>query len=110
MPSSGWMCWEYVAVYGCVRALTTAVVAVTVAVGGTSGPPALEAESRIRAADAEGNHHRPLLLLISGAQPGACCLTAEQWQHAAGLLSACGGGTGRVTDCDGDLLSGLRAA
>jgi len=29
---------EYVAVYGCIRALTTAVVAVTVAVGDTSGP------------------------------------------------------------------------
>jgi len=37
MPSSGLMCWEYVAVYGCVRALTAAVVAVTVAVRDTSG-------------------------------------------------------------------------
>jgi hypothetical protein len=32
MPSSGRMYWEYVAVYGCVRALTDADVAVTVAV------------------------------------------------------------------------------
>jgi hypothetical protein len=40
---------EYTAVYGCVRALTTAVVAVTVAVGDTSGPPASQAGSRIKA-------------------------------------------------------------
>src|SRR4029077_3099491 len=40
---------EYTAVYGCVRVLTTAVVAVTVAVGDTSGPPASQAGSRIKA-------------------------------------------------------------
>ena len=32
MPSSGWMCWQYMTVYGCVRALVVVVVAVTVAV------------------------------------------------------------------------------
>src|SRR5215470_2980446 len=42
---------EYVAVHGCVRALTAAVVAVMVAVRGTSGPPASAAGSRTRAAD-----------------------------------------------------------
>jgi hypothetical protein len=40
---------EYTAVYGCVRALTTEVVAVTVAVGDTSGPPASQAGSRFKA-------------------------------------------------------------
>jgi hypothetical protein len=40
MPSSGLDVREYVAVYGCVRALTTAVVAVTVAVRDSSGPSA----------------------------------------------------------------------
>jgi len=39
---------EYTAVYGCVRALTTAVVAVTVAVGDTSGPPVSQTGSRIK--------------------------------------------------------------
>jgi len=46
MPSSGRMCWEYAAVYGCARALTAAVVAVTVAVGDTGGPSAPEAGSQ----------------------------------------------------------------
>ena len=49
MPSSGLDVREYVAVYGCVRTLTTAVVAVTVAVRDTSGPPAPEAASQIQA-------------------------------------------------------------
>jgi hypothetical protein len=40
------MCWEYAAVYGCARALTAAVVAVTVAVGDTGGPSAPEAGSQ----------------------------------------------------------------
>ena len=39
---------EYTAVYGCVRALTAAVVAVTVAVGDTTGPRAMQAGSRIK--------------------------------------------------------------
>jgi hypothetical protein len=51
MPSSGHNVREYVAVYGCVRALTTAVVAVTVAVGDTGRPSACQAGSRIRVAD-----------------------------------------------------------
>ena len=34
---------EYAAVHGCLMALTAAVVAVTVAVGDTSGPSALQA-------------------------------------------------------------------
>jgi hypothetical protein len=45
MPSSGWRYWEYVAVYGCLRALMTADVAVTVAVRDTSGPSASAAGS-----------------------------------------------------------------
>jgi len=49
MPSSGLDVREYVAVYGCVRALTTAVVAVMVAVRDTSGPLASEAASQIQA-------------------------------------------------------------
>jgi hypothetical protein len=40
---------EYVVVHGCVRALTTAVVAVMVAVRDTSGPSASEAGSQARA-------------------------------------------------------------
>jgi hypothetical protein len=40
---------EYTAVCGCIGALTTAVVAVTVAVGDTSGPPASQAGSRFEA-------------------------------------------------------------
>jgi hypothetical protein len=50
MPSSGWTCLQYVAVYGCVRALMTAVAAVTVAVRDTSGPPTPGAGSRMHAA------------------------------------------------------------
>jgi hypothetical protein len=46
MPRSSRMYWEYVAVYGCARSLTAAVVAVTVAVGDTGGPPAPQAGSR----------------------------------------------------------------
>jgi hypothetical protein len=38
MPSSGLMCWQYVAVYGCARALVVVVVAVTVAVRGEVAP------------------------------------------------------------------------
>ena len=44
---------EWMAVYGCGRALVAAVVAATVAVGDTGGPPASQAGSRIRAASAE---------------------------------------------------------
>jgi len=40
MPSSGRAVREYVAVYGCLRALTAAVVAVTVAVRDTGRPSA----------------------------------------------------------------------
>jgi hypothetical protein len=43
MPSSGWTCWWYVAVYGCVRTLVVVVVAVTVAVGDNRRPSASRA-------------------------------------------------------------------
>jgi hypothetical protein len=49
MPSSGWMCWKYMAVYGCVRALMTAVVAVTVAVRDTRPTFRSQGGSRSRA-------------------------------------------------------------
>lgn len=52
MPSSGHIVREYVAIYGCLRALTAAVVAVTVAVGDTGGPSASRfagGESSLRA-------------------------------------------------------------
>jgi hypothetical protein len=38
MPSSGWICWEYVAVDGYLRLLAAAVVAATVAVRDISRP------------------------------------------------------------------------
>ena len=43
-----WACWEYVAVCGCVRALVTAVVAVTVAVRDNCRPSASEAGRHAR--------------------------------------------------------------
>jgi len=46
------MCWEYVVVYGCVRALAAVVVAVTVAVRGSQRTFCFRVGSRIRAADA----------------------------------------------------------
>jgi hypothetical protein len=45
MPSSDRDVREYVAVHGCLRALTTAVVAVTVAARDTGRPSALQAGS-----------------------------------------------------------------
>jgi hypothetical protein len=47
MPSSDRDVREYAAVYGCVRALTIAVVAVTVAVRDTGRPSALQAGSGV---------------------------------------------------------------
>jgi hypothetical protein len=45
MPSSGRPCWQYVAVYGCVRTLVVVVVAVTVAVRDDRRPSASLAAS-----------------------------------------------------------------
>jgi hypothetical protein len=49
MPSSGREVREYLAGYGCVRVLTVAVVAVTVAVRNTGRPSALQAAAQARA-------------------------------------------------------------
>jgi hypothetical protein len=86
MPSSGWMCWQYMAVYGCRRALATAVVAVIVAVKDTGRPSASHTGSRLWA----GSHCRCVSDL--GAQTHMYHLQAFEPLASDPLLSlvACG--------------------
>ena len=83
MPRSGQNVRAYLVVYGCVRALTTAVVAVTVAVRETSRPSASEADSLVRAGD-------PKMAPCAGRPPLANTRVADSLSlvfHEAWLLS-----------------------
>ena len=88
MPSSGRPCWQYVAVYGCVRTLVVVVVAVTVAVRDDRRPsaslaaslsPRLEQSRREEDGPADRPQHR------SGDDLHTVCIRCPSLLHIRGL-------------------------